>query len=101
MKELLRELKINPIKWILWSTIGFGLFYAPLTFAAASGPGWLVAGTWQFVIIAGLLVVPFFYKTVETENGAQKIREQIPSKGLIFSSIIFIGIIFNQLQEAD
>ncbi|MEH7238243.1 DMT family transporter [Bacillus sp. JJ1562] len=101
MKELLRELKTNPVKWILWSTIGFGLFYAPLTFAAASGPGWLVAGTWQFVIIAGLLVVPFFYKTVETENGMRKIREQIPVKGLIFSSFIFMGIVLIQLQEAD
>ncbi|MCC3358646.1 multidrug resistance efflux transporter family protein [Bacillus sp. REN16] len=100
MKELLRELKMNPIKWILWSTIGFGLFYAPLTFAAASGPGWLVAGTWQFVIIAGLLVVPFFHKTVETKSGVQKVREQIPVKGLIFSSIIFIGIVLIQLQEA-
>lgn len=101
MRELLHELKTNPVTWILWSTIGFGLFYAPLTFAAASGPGWLVAGTWQFVIIAGLLVVPFFYKTVETKNGMQRVREKIPVKGLIFSSLIFIGIILIQLQAAD
>jgi len=101
LKELLRELKSNPIKWILWSTIGFGLFYAPLTFAAASGPGWLVAGTWQFVIIAGLLIVPFFYKTVETKNGLQQVREKIPVKGLIFSIFIFVGIMLIQLQEAE
>jgi drug/metabolite transporter (DMT)-like permease len=101
MKELLHELKTNPVTWILWSTIGFGLFYAPLTFAAASGPGWLVAGTWQFVIIAGLLVVPFFYKTVETKNGMQRVREKIPVKGLIFSSLIFIGIILIQLQAVE
>ncbi|MGN7296459.1 DMT family transporter [Ferdinandcohnia sp. SAFN-114] len=100
LKELLHELKTNPVTWILWSTIGFGLFYAPLTFAAASGPGWLVAGTWQFVIIAGLLVVPFFYKTIETKNGKQRVREKIPVKGLIFSSFIFIGIILIQLQAA-
>ncbi|THE13329.1 multidrug resistance efflux transporter family protein [Bacillus timonensis] len=101
LKQLLYELKMNPLKWILWSTVGFGLFYAPLTFAAASGPGWLVAGTWQFVIIAGLLVVPFFYKTVETEYGVQKVREQIPVKGFLFSSFIFIGIVLIQLQEAN
>ncbi len=100
LKELLHELKTNPVTWILWSTIGFGLFYAPLTFAAASGPGWLVAGTWQLVIIAGLLVVPFFYKTIETKNGKQRVREKIPVKGLIFSSFIFIGIILIQLQAA-
>ncbi|MFT4412337.1 multidrug resistance efflux transporter family protein [Fredinandcohnia humi] len=101
MKELLQELSRHPVKWILWSTIGFGLFYAPLTFAAASGPGWLVAGTWQFVIIAGLLVVPLFYQTIQTEAGPQKVRQKIPYKGLIFSSFIFIGIILIQLQEAS
>ncbi|MFS0861826.1 multidrug resistance efflux transporter family protein [Fredinandcohnia sp. 179-A 10B2 NHS] len=101
MKGLLNELRLHPIKWMFWSTVGFGLFYAPLTFAAASGPGWLVAGTWQFVIIAGLLVVPVFYKTVQTEKGEQRVREKIPFKGLIFSCFIFIGIILIQLQEAS
>nr|WP_235848589.1 multidrug resistance efflux transporter family protein [Litchfieldia alkalitelluris] len=60
LKTLLIELKQNYKTWTLWSIIGFGLFYGPITFAAASGPGWLVAGTWQFTIIAGSLLFPFF-----------------------------------------
>lgn len=35
LNEVVREVKINPVQWTVWSTIGFGLFYAPLTFAAA------------------------------------------------------------------
>ncbi|MCH1627814.1 DMT family transporter [Ferdinandcohnia quinoae] len=101
LKGLFLNMRLNPMKWVVWSTVGFGLFYGPLTFAAASGPGWLVAGTWQFTIIAGLLVVPFFYETIETSLGTKKIRKKIPLKGLIFSLIIFLGIILIQVQEAS
>lgn len=101
LKPLLKEMKQYPITWVGWSVVGFGLFYGPITFAAASGPGWLVAGTWQFTIIAGLLLVPFFYTKGLTENGPIKIRHKLPWKGLLFSSIIFIGIIVIQLDQAS
>ncbi len=38
----------------------FWSFYAPLSFAGAFGPGWLVASTWQITIVAGILLTPFF-----------------------------------------
>ncbi len=101
LKELLVELKENAKTWIMWSIVGFGLFYAPITLAAASGPGWLVAGTWQFTIIAGTLLFPLFYEEKETKNGTQKIRKKIPIKGLVFSTIIFVGILIIQLQQAS
>ncbi|MGL5513812.1 MAG: multidrug resistance efflux transporter family protein, partial [Sporomusa sp.] len=47
LRPLLAELKAQPASWLIWSTVGFGLFYAPLCFAAAYGTGWLVAATWQ------------------------------------------------------
>ena len=50
--------------WLLWSFVGFVLFYGPLTFAAAFGPGWLVSGTWQFTIIAGVLLAPLFITVI-------------------------------------
>ncbi|PJO41370.1 multidrug resistance efflux transporter family protein, partial [Lysinibacillus xylanilyticus] len=58
--QLSGEMKAQPVSWLLWSFIGFVLFYAPLTFAAAFGPGWLVSGTWQFTIVAGVLLAPLF-----------------------------------------
>ncbi|WP_456277690.1 DMT family transporter [Bacillus sp. AK128] len=93
LKPLLKELIAKPVPWLIWSFIGFGLFYGPITFAAASGPGWLVAGTWQFTIIAGILLTPFFL------DGKGK-RQTIPLKSLLFSSLIFIGIIILQLENA-
>ena len=63
LKPLLLEMKKKPWQWMLWSTIGFGVFYAPLTFAAAYGPSWLVASTWQITIVAGVLISPIINKT--------------------------------------
>lgn len=62
LRSLLMVMKEKPGQWILWSTIGFGIFYAPLTFAAAYGPSWLVASTWQITIVAGMLVSPLINK---------------------------------------
>lgn len=53
---LLLEMRKKPFYWIKWSFVGFVLFYAPITFAAAYGPGWLIAGTWQITIVAGALI---------------------------------------------
>lgn len=47
------EIKKHPKEWIVWSTVGFGLFYTPFCFAQSYGPGWLIAGTWQITIISG------------------------------------------------
>ena len=41
---VLRAIRAHPGPWLLWSGVGFGLFYVLLAFAAASGPSWLVAG---------------------------------------------------------
>ena len=48
-------------RWLLWSPVGFGLFYAPMAFAVSAGPGWLLAGTWQITILAGILLAPLLY----------------------------------------
>ena len=61
LRPLVLEMKRNPLQWMLWSFVGFGLFYAPLCFAAAYSPGWLIAGTWQITIISGALLAPLFF----------------------------------------
>lgn len=99
--DVLKSIKNSPIKWILWSTVGFGLFYAPLSFASEYGASWLVAGTWQITIIAGALMSPLFFKYIETEKGIAKVRNKIPKKTLIISSIILIGIFLMLFGEAE
>lgn len=95
-RPLHQEMKAQPILWLLWSFIGFVLFYAPLTFAAAFGPGWLVSGTWQFTIVAGVLLAPLFVMVI----GGQKVRQKIPIIALLISCIILIGILLIQVPQA-
>jgi hypothetical protein len=60
--DLLKEIRSNLWQWLLWSTIGFGLFYATLTYGANYGPSWLVASTFEFTIIAGMFIGPLLEK---------------------------------------
>lgn len=98
---LLKEMKSRPIAWLLWSSIGFGLFYAPICFSASYAPGWLIAATWQITIISGSLLAPLFYEQVMTEKGPIQLKGKIPFKGMAMSSIILLGIILMQLQQAN
>lgn len=100
LKGLFQIMRERPGAWLIWSTIGFGLFYAPLCFATVYSPGWLVAGTWQFTIIAGSLLAPLFIQIVQTPHGPIKRRGTIPKKGLLFSLIILVGIGLMQVEQA-
>ncbi len=101
MKQVLIEMKKHPIQWFSWSFVGFVLFYAPLTYAASYGSGWLVAGTWQITIVAGILVAPLFYSTVQTRLGPIKKRHRIQTRALLISTIILAGVILIQWQKAS
>lgn len=91
---LWHEIKKHWTQWVLWSSIGFGVFYAPLTFASAYGPSWLVASTWQFTIVGGLLMAPLIHKQGKAKQGSL-----LPS--LLFSGIILLGILVMQVGEAE
>lgn len=92
IKPVIEHMKKSPIPWLLWSTIGFGLFYAPLTFATIYGPGWLIAATFQLTIIAGSLLVPFLNK---------KIKQRIPIQSICISLIILLGVFIMQVEHAS
>ncbi|MFB5194314.1 multidrug resistance efflux transporter family protein [Neobacillus sp. KR4-4] len=101
LKPLLWDLKKNPGGWLLWSSVGFGLFYGPICFSAAYAPGWLIAATWQVTIISGSLLAPFFYERVMTKKGPILQKGKIPFKGLGMSLIILLGIILMQMEQAN
>lgn len=100
-KQVISEMLKQPFYWLCWSFVGFVLFYAPLTYSAVYGPGWLVAGTWQLTIVAGVLLGPLFFETIQSKNGPIKVRQRIPMKALIISLIIFLGVVLIQLQQAN
>ena len=81
-QKVFQEIKAAPMKWLVWSTVGFGLFYVPLCFSADYAPAWVVAAAWQFTIIAGSLLTPLFPEATK-----------LPVRGLAMSGIIFAGII--------
>ncbi|MBO1625705.1 DMT family transporter [Bacillus arachidis] len=93
LKQLFQYMKNNPKEWLLWSIVGFGLFYAPLSFAGAFGPGWLVASTWQITIIAGILLTPFF--------ATNSLHKKIPMKELMMSAVILLGVLLMQVEQAS
>ena len=120
MGPVLADIRRRPLPWVLWSTVGFGMFYAPLTLAAAFGPSWLVAASWQVTIVAGALLSPLFLRGrapgsaggaesagsagsaggaggMEGGRLARHSRHAIPLRVLLFSGLILLGIALIQL----
>lgn len=60
--ELPQELRRHARAWLSWSSVGFVLFGIPLTWAASSGPSWLIAGSFQTTVLAGPLLAPLIYR---------------------------------------
>jgi hypothetical protein len=89
---LLRVLSTSGPTWLLWSTVGFGIFYAPITYASTFTPAWLQAATWQLTILMGLLLSPLLYTDT---------RRRIPLGALATSTIIVLGVILIQLDAAQ
>jgi drug/metabolite transporter (DMT)-like permease len=89
-RELLRQtFRAYRDNWCFWSMaggIGFGLFYALLTFSATFAPGWVVATTWQSTILATPIVLFFF-------------KKKVPKKGVFYTVIIFLGIVLVTYQQ--
>ena len=91
MAPVWRAIRAHPGPWLLWSGVGFGLFYVLLSFAAASGPSWLVAGMFQLTVIAGMLCAPFLYRD---QHDA---RARIPLPALGAGVVVISGVLLMQL----
>lgn len=85
-RNIHNAIKQNPKAWLLWSTIGFGFFYAPLCYAGNYGESWLIAASWQITIVMGILLAPLF-------------KEKIPLKNLIAAFIILAGVFLLQINN--
>jgi drug/metabolite transporter (DMT)-like permease len=82
-----RALRAHPGAWLIWSGVGFTLFCVCLTWAAAYAPAWLVAGTFQLTVIAGMLLAPFIYDDA---------RARLPRGALALGVLIVIGVLMMQ-----
>lgn len=77
----------NPVFWTLAGSIGFGVFYAGVTLASVSSPGWVVATTWQSTILATPLVLA-------------ALGRRVSRQGLALIGLIFVGIVCVNLEQA-
>ena len=73
--------------WTAAGSIGFGAFYALICFSADYAPGWVVATTWQFTIIATLVVLMGFGR-------------RFPKRIWAFSIIVVAGVGMVNLSRA-
>ncbi|MDY3224458.1 MAG: multidrug resistance efflux transporter family protein [Candidatus Faecousia sp.] len=85
-RAVFRDIRKHPAQWLLWSTVGFGLFYLPLSMASCYGESWFVSATWQITIVAGVLLTPLF-------------GGKIPVKNLLYSVVILLGIFLLQVSH--
>jgi len=88
LKKVLQVFWKNRFFWTLAGSVGFGFFYALICYSADHAPGWVVATTWQFTIIATLFVLLFFGRT-------------FPGKTWFFSALVFSGVLVVNLGQAD
>ncbi|MBM6871660.1 multidrug resistance efflux transporter family protein [Pseudoflavonifractor phocaeensis] len=86
LRPVWASIRRSPGAWLLWSTVGFGLFYAPLTWASDFGPSWMTVSLWQLTIVAGVFLNPLFGKPV-------------PLKSLGAVAVILLGVVLLQSQE--
>src|SRR5690606_32618292 len=87
-----RAIRAHPWAWLRCSAIGFVGFYVLLCYAADSGPSWLVAGSFQFTVIAGMLCAPLIYRDA---------RRRIPRAALAIGAVIVAGVLLLQFGHAD
>lgn len=85
-RPVLEQIRKHPAPWFLWSTVGFGLFYAPLSAASVYAESWFTCAVWQFTIVAGVLLTPVFGK-------------RIPMRNLGWSLVIVAGILLMQVPN--
>jgi drug/metabolite transporter (DMT)-like permease len=91
VRPVIAALRARPLAWLGWSTVGFGLFYAPLAFAVTSSPGWLLAGVWQVTIVAGIVLAPLLYRDH---------RAVIPRRALAGAVVVVTGVALTQVEHA-
>lgn len=85
--DSLRLFRKHFLFWILAGSVGFGLFYALITFSAAYAPGWVVAATWQATILATPFVLLAFGR-------------KVPLRAMALTVVIFLGVVLVNVEQA-
>ncbi|NYR08989.1 multidrug resistance efflux transporter family protein [Psychrobacter sp. BI730] len=72
--------------WCITGSIGFGLFYTGICYAADHVAGWVVAATFMFTVVTSLLVLSAF-------------GQRFDKKFIVYAVIVFIGVALVNISE--
>ncbi|CAM3583741.1 membrane protein [Psychrobacter glaciei] len=72
--------------WCVTGSIGFGLFYTGICYAADHVAGWVVAATFMFTVVTSLLVLLAF-------------GQRFDKKFIVYAVIVFIGVVLVNVSE--
>jgi len=90
MGKLIFAFKEIPLTFLIWGNIGFGGYYALLSYAIRIAPGWLVTAGFMTTVLAGILIAPFIYDDH---------RKVISKKALLLSTFLVISLITLQFDH--
>lgn len=85
--DALRLFRKHFLFWTIAGSVGFGVFYALITFSSVYTPGWVVAATWQLTILAAPLVLLAFGR-------------RVPLRAILLTMVIFFGVVLVNLEQA-
>ena len=86
----IKALQLYLRHWLFWTiagSVGFGVFYALISFSASYAPGWVVAATWQLTILATPLVLLLFGRRVSF-------------RAVLFTFVVFAGVLLINIEQA-
>ena len=72
--------------WCITGSIGFGLFYTGICYAADHVAGWVVAATFMFTVVTSLLVLLAF-------------GQRFDKKFIIYAFLVFLGVVLVNVSE--
>jgi drug/metabolite transporter (DMT)-like permease len=86
----IQALQLYRKHWVFWTiagSVGFGIFYALISFSASYAPAWVVAATWQMTILATPAVLLLFGRRVSL-------------RAVLFTLIVFAGVLLINIEQA-
>lgn len=72
--------------WCITGSIGFGIFYTGICYAADHVAGWVVAATFMFTVVASLLVLLAF-------------GQRFDKKFIAYALLVFAGVVLVNISE--
>ena len=72
--------------WCVTGSIGFGIFYTGICYAADHVAGWVVAATFMFTVVTSLLVLLAF-------------GQRFDKKFIAYAVLVFIGVVLVNVSE--